>query len=56
MVGRAKRDIELLENDLTDLRRRDEEISQLLQTEDSAHFLQVGKNVQDQDQFNQIKP
>lgn len=41
MVGRAERDIELLEKDLEELRRRNEEISQLLQTEDNAHFLQV---------------
>lgn len=41
MVGRAKRDAEMLEKDLEELRRRDEEISQLLQTEDNAHFLQV---------------
>lgn len=42
MVGRAERDIEMLDKDLEELRRRDEEISQLLQTEDNAHFLQVG--------------
>ncbi|KAG7218978.1 hypothetical protein INR49_019376 [Caranx melampygus] len=41
VVGRAERDIEMLEKDLEELRRRDEEISQLLQTEDNAHFLQV---------------
>lgn len=41
MVGRAERDIEMLEKDLEELRRRDEEISQLLQTEDNSHFLQV---------------
>lgn len=41
MVGRAERDIEMLEKDLEELRSRDEEISQLLQTEDNAHFLQV---------------
>lgn len=41
MVGRAERDVEMLEKDLEELRRRDEEISQLLQTEDNAHFLQV---------------
>ncbi|XP_072240720.1 E3 ubiquitin/ISG15 ligase TRIM25-like isoform X1 [Leuresthes tenuis] len=40
-VGRGERDTELLEKDLLELRRRDEEISQLLQTEDSAHFLQA---------------
>ena len=44
MVGRAERDIELLEKDLEELRRRNEEISQLLQTEDNAHFLQVNVN------------
>lgn len=42
MVGRAERDIEMLDKDLEELRRRDEEISQLLQTEDNTHFLQVG--------------
>lgn len=41
MVGRAERDIETLEKDLEELRRRDQEISQLLQSGDSAHFLQV---------------
>lgn len=41
MVGRAERDVEMLEKDLEELRRRDKEISQLLQTEDNAHFLQV---------------
>ncbi|XP_070684158.1 E3 ubiquitin/ISG15 ligase TRIM25-like [Pempheris klunzingeri] len=41
VVGRAERDLEMLEKDLEELRRRDEEISQLLQTEDSAHFLQA---------------
>nr|XP_043872013.1 E3 ubiquitin/ISG15 ligase TRIM25-like isoform X3 [Solea senegalensis] len=41
LVGRAERDLEMLEKDVEELRRRDEEIGQLLQTEDSAHFLQV---------------
>ncbi|XP_019116536.2 E3 ubiquitin/ISG15 ligase TRIM25 isoform X2 [Larimichthys crocea] len=41
VVGRAERDIEMLEKDLEELRRRDEEICQLLQTEDNAHFLQA---------------
>ncbi|XP_025764135.1 tripartite motif-containing protein 16-like protein isoform X2 [Oreochromis niloticus] len=41
IVARAESDIELLEKDLEELRRRDEEISQLLQSEDNAHFLQV---------------
>ncbi|XP_041640882.1 E3 ubiquitin/ISG15 ligase TRIM25-like isoform X2 [Cheilinus undulatus] len=41
VVGRAERDIEMLEKDLEELRRRDEEITQLLQTEDNAHFLQA---------------
>ncbi|XP_031732884.1 tripartite motif-containing protein 16-like isoform X5 [Anarrhichthys ocellatus] len=41
VVGRAERDIEVLEKDLEELRRRDEEISRLLQTEDNAHFLQA---------------
>lgn len=41
MVGRAEREVEMLEKDLEELRRRDKEISQLLQTEDNAHFLQV---------------
>lgn len=41
MVGRAERDLEMVEKDLEELRRRDEEICQLLQAQDNAHFLQV---------------
>ncbi|KAM8880174.1 E3 ubiquitin/ISG15 ligase TRIM25-like isoform 2-T2 [Spinachia spinachia] len=41
VVGRAERDMEVLEKDLEELRRRDEEISQLLLSEDDAHFLQA---------------
>ncbi|KAK2817430.1 hypothetical protein Q5P01_025621 [Channa striata] len=41
VVGRAERELETLENDLRELRRRDEEIGQLLQTDDNAHFLQA---------------
>ncbi|XP_034998377.2 E3 ubiquitin/ISG15 ligase TRIM25 isoform X4 [Hippoglossus stenolepis] len=41
VVGRAERDIEMLEKDVEELRRRDEEISQLLQTDDNTHFLQA---------------
>ncbi|XP_034756232.1 E3 ubiquitin/ISG15 ligase TRIM25-like isoform X2 [Etheostoma cragini] len=41
VVGRAEHDLEVLEKDLEELRRRDQEISQLLQTEDNTHFLQV---------------
>ncbi|XP_060909736.1 E3 ubiquitin/ISG15 ligase TRIM25-like isoform X2 [Labrus mixtus] len=41
VVGRADRDIETLEKDLEELRRRDGEIAQLLQSEDNAHFLQA---------------
>lgn len=41
VVGRTERDIETLEKDLEELRRRDQEISQLLQSGDCAHFLQV---------------
>nr|XP_020499484.1 E3 ubiquitin/ISG15 ligase TRIM25-like isoform X3 [Labrus bergylta] len=41
VVGRADRDIETLEKDLEELRRRDAEIAQLLQSEDNAHFLQA---------------
>ncbi|XP_054866256.1 tripartite motif-containing protein 16-like isoform X3 [Amphiprion ocellaris] len=41
VVGRAERDIEMLEKELEELRRRDEEISQLLQSEDNAQFLQA---------------
>lgn len=41
VVGRTERDIEALEKDLEGLRRRDREISQLLQNGDSAHVLQV---------------
>lgn len=40
-VGRTERDIETLEKDLEELRRRDQEISRLLQSGDSAHVLQV---------------
>lgn len=43
VVGRTERDIETLEKDLEELRRRDQEISQLLQSGDSAHFLQVSQ-------------
>lgn len=57
MVGRAERDIEMLEKDLEELRRRDEEICQLLQTEDNAHFLQVrGRKREDmRDEKSQAK-
>ncbi|XP_061587589.1 E3 ubiquitin/ISG15 ligase TRIM25-like isoform X2 [Cololabis saira] len=41
VVGRAQRDVELLENDLAELRGKDEEMSQLLQTEDNSLFLQA---------------
>ncbi|KAM3623010.1 uncharacterized protein V6R79_005995 [Siganus canaliculatus] len=41
VVGRAERDIEMLEKDLEELRKRDEEISRLLQTDDNIHFLQT---------------
>ncbi|XP_030592785.1 E3 ubiquitin/ISG15 ligase TRIM25-like isoform X2 [Archocentrus centrarchus] len=41
IATRAESDIELLEKDLEELRRRDEEIGQLLQSEDNAHFLQA---------------
>ncbi|XP_034397907.1 E3 ubiquitin/ISG15 ligase TRIM25-like isoform X3 [Cyclopterus lumpus] len=41
VVGRAERDMEVLEKDLQELRRRDQEIGRLLQTEDDAHFLQA---------------
>lgn len=40
-VGRTEREIETLEKDLEELRRRDQEISQVLQSGDSDHFLQV---------------
>lgn len=43
-MARAESDIELMEKDLEEHRRRDEEISQLLQSEDNAHFLQVRMN------------
>lgn len=43
VVGRTERDIEALEKDLEELRRRDREISQLLQSGDSAHVLQVSR-------------
>jgi len=41
VVGRAERDMEVLERDLEELRGRDQEIQLLLQTQDHAHFLQV---------------
>ncbi|XP_059189488.1 E3 ubiquitin/ISG15 ligase TRIM25-like isoform X2 [Centropristis striata] len=41
VVGRAEREMEVLEKDLEELRRREEEIGQLLQSEDNAHFLQA---------------
>ncbi|KAK7930612.1 hypothetical protein WMY93_007007 [Mugilogobius chulae] len=41
VVSRAEKDLELMEKDLEELKKRDEEISQLLQTEDSGHFLQA---------------
>nr|XP_057921287.1 E3 ubiquitin/ISG15 ligase TRIM25-like [Doryrhamphus excisus] len=40
-VGRAELEVEMLQKDLDALRRRDEEINQLLQTEDNGHFLQA---------------
>ncbi|KAK1886227.1 Tripartite motif-containing protein 16 [Dissostichus eleginoides] len=40
VVGRAERDVEQLEKDLEDLRRREKEICELLQSEDNTHFLQ----------------
>lgn len=45
VLGRAERDIEMMEKDLKELRRRDQEIIELLQTEDSSHFLQVREAV-----------
>lgn len=41
LVGRAERDVEMLERDVDELKRRDEEIAQLMQVEDNAHFFQV---------------
>ncbi|KAM9857236.1 E3 ubiquitin/ISG15 ligase TRIM25-like isoform 2-T2 [Aulostomus maculatus] len=41
VVGRAERDMEMLEKDLEELRRRDQEISRLLLTDDHSHFLQA---------------
>ncbi|XP_024120591.1 E3 ubiquitin/ISG15 ligase TRIM25 isoform X1 [Oryzias melastigma] len=40
-IGRAKQDMGLLERDLIDLKRRNEEIEELLQTEDNAQFFQM---------------
>ncbi|KAM4595570.1 E3 ubiquitin/ISG15 ligase TRIM25-like isoform 3-T3 [Fundulus diaphanus] len=40
-VGRVERDMELLEKDLEELRKRDEEISQLLLTEDNVRLSQA---------------
>lgn len=41
VVGQTERHMETLEKDLEELRRRDQEISQVLQSGDSAHFSQV---------------
>ncbi|XP_068607075.1 E3 ubiquitin/ISG15 ligase TRIM25-like [Brachionichthys hirsutus] len=41
VVAGAKRDVELLDKELEELRRKDKEISQLLQIEDNAHFLRA---------------
>ncbi|XP_049576589.1 E3 ubiquitin/ISG15 ligase TRIM25-like isoform X2 [Syngnathus scovelli] len=41
LVGRAQRDADTLGKDLEELRRRDQEIAQLLQTQDNGHFLQA---------------
>uniref|UniRef100_H3DN94 Uncharacterized protein n=1 Tax=Tetraodon nigroviridis TaxID=99883 RepID=H3DN94_TETNG len=40
VVGQTERHMETLEKDLEELRRRDQEISQVLQSGDSAHFSQ----------------
>ena len=45
VVGRTEKDIEMMEKDLEELRRRDQEITQLLQTEDNTHFLQVRNRI-----------
>ncbi|XP_068177032.1 E3 ubiquitin-protein ligase TRIM47-like isoform X3 [Antennarius striatus] len=41
VVGRAERDIEMLDKELEELRMKDKEISELLQTEDNSYFLQA---------------
>ncbi|XP_033985926.1 tripartite motif-containing protein 16-like isoform X3 [Trematomus bernacchii] len=41
VVGRAERDVEQLEKDLEDLRRREKEICELLQSDDNTHFPQA---------------
>lgn len=41
VVGRMERDVETLEKDLEELRRRDQEISQVLQSGDGANLFQV---------------
>ncbi|XP_061130850.1 E3 ubiquitin/ISG15 ligase TRIM25-like isoform X1 [Syngnathus typhle] len=41
LVGRAQRDADTLGKDLEELRGRDQEIAQLLQTQDNEHFLQA---------------
>ncbi|XP_055080231.1 E3 ubiquitin/ISG15 ligase TRIM25-like isoform X2 [Periophthalmus magnuspinnatus] len=41
VVTRAERELELMEKNLEELRKRDKEITQLLQTEDSDHFIQA---------------
>ncbi|RVE75940.1 hypothetical protein OJAV_G00003820 [Oryzias javanicus] len=44
-IGRAKQDMGLLERDLLDLKRRNEEIEELLQTEDNAQFSQMASRL-----------
>ncbi|CAL8328569.1 unnamed protein product [Merluccius merluccius] len=41
VVGRAEREVEVLQREVEELRRREEEISRLLQTDDNTHFLQA---------------
>ncbi|XP_057700420.1 E3 ubiquitin/ISG15 ligase TRIM25-like [Corythoichthys intestinalis] len=41
LASQAERDVETLEKDLEELRKRDQDIGQLLLTEDNGHFLQA---------------
>lgn len=44
VLGRVEHSGEELRCELDELRRREQEMSQLLLSEDNAHFLQVGAN------------
>lgn len=54
-VGRLERDIALLETDLEELRRRDEEIGQLLRTEDNVRLTQVTGQKREESPMSKLK-